>query len=59
VPVEAYRETIALELQRGRNAIDIWQDLVEWHGFAGGYQSVKHLMRTVCGAVSPEGWSCP
>jgi hypothetical protein len=42
---QAYRETITLELQRGRNVKGLWQDLVEGHGFAGGYQSVKRLVR--------------
>jgi hypothetical protein len=30
---EPYRELIALELERGRNAMGIWQDLVDSHGF--------------------------
>jgi transposase len=51
---EAYRETILRELSRGRNAMGIWQDLVDRHGFAGGYQSVKRLVRTLRGAASPE-----
>src|SRR5271156_4809612 len=50
----AYREMIELELSRGRNAMGIWQDLVDRHGFAGGYQSVKRFVRTLRGAVSPE-----
>jgi hypothetical protein len=29
---EAYRELIELELSRGRNAMGIWQDLVDQHG---------------------------
>ena len=32
---EAYREMIELELSRGRNAMGIWQDLVDKHGFHG------------------------
>jgi hypothetical protein len=51
---EAYREMIELELSRGRNAMGIWQDLVDTHGFTGGYQSVKRLVRKLRGAVSPE-----
>ena len=35
---EPYRELIALELERGRNAMGIWQDLVDSHGFADGVQ---------------------
>jgi transposase len=51
---EAYRELIELELSRGRNAMGIWQDLVDTHGFRGGYQSVKRLVRKLRGAVSAE-----
>lgn len=51
---EVYREIILRELSRGRNAMGIWQDLVDRHGFAGGYQSVKRLVRTLRGASSPE-----
>jgi transposase len=51
---EAYREMIELELSRGRNATGIWQDMVDTHGFAGGYQSVKRLVRKLRGAVSSE-----
>ena len=32
----------------------IWQDLVDRHGFTGGYQSVKRFVRKLRGAVSPE-----
>jgi len=51
---EAYREMIELELSRGRNAMGIWQDLVDGHGFTGGYQSVQRLVRKLRGAASPE-----
>jgi transposase len=51
---EAYREMIELELSRGRNAMGIWQDLVDGHGFTGGYQSVQRFVRKLHGAVSPE-----
>jgi hypothetical protein len=51
---EAYREMIELELSRGRNAMGIWQDLVDGHGFTGGYQSVQRLVRKLRGTVSPE-----
>ena len=33
---EPYRELIAQELERGRNAMGIWQDLVDGHGFGSG-----------------------
>jgi transposase len=51
---QPYAELIALELERGRNATGIWQDLVDSHGFAGGYQSVKRYVRKLRGATSPE-----
>jgi transposase len=35
-------------------ASGIWQDLVDNHGFAGGYQSVKRYVRRLRGGSSPE-----
>jgi len=51
---ELYRETIQLGLSRGRNAMGIWQDLVDGYGFTGGYQSVKRFVRKLRGVRSPE-----
>ena len=51
---EPYRELIALELERGRNAMGIWQDLVDGQGFTGGYQSVRRFVRGLREAVSPD-----
>ncbi len=51
---EPYREMIELELSRGRNAMGIFQDLVDRHGFTGGYQSVKRFVRKLRGTASPE-----
>jgi hypothetical protein len=51
---EAYRELIELELTRGRNAMGIWQDLVDRHGFRSSYQSVQRFVRKLRGATSPE-----
>ena len=51
---EPYRELIAQELERGRNAMGIWQDLVDSHGFTGGYQSVRRFVRNVRGAATAE-----
>ena len=42
---EPYREVIELGLSRGRNAVAIWQDLVDDHGFTGRYNSVKRFVR--------------
>ena len=38
---EPYRELIEAALLKGRNAISIWQELVDRHGFSGAYESVK------------------
>lgn len=51
---EPYRAWIEQELSHGRNAMGIWQDLVDGHGFTGGYQSVKRFVRGLRGARSPE-----
>jgi len=51
---EAYRELIELELTRGRNAMGIYQDLVDRHGFRSSYQSVQRFVRKLRGATSPE-----
>lgn len=51
---EPYRETIELGLNRGRNATAIWQDLVDQHGYNGGYQTVKRFVRKLGGAPSPQ-----
>ena len=40
-----YQDTIEVGLSRGRNAMAIWQDLVDTSGFAGGYQSVRRFVR--------------
>ena len=51
---EAYREAIEVGLFQGRNAMAIWQDLVDLHGFAGRYGSVKRFVRKLRGQSSPE-----
>ena len=49
-----HRDAIELGLSRGRNAMAIWQDLVDTRGFAGGYQSVKRFVRKLAGSPSKE-----
>ena len=49
-----HRDAIELGLSRGRNAMAIWQDLVDTRGFAGGYQSVKRFVRKLVGGPSKE-----
>jgi transposase len=49
-----YHELIEIALARGRNAMAIWQDLVDQHAFAGAYESVKRYVRRLRGAQRPE-----
>jgi transposase len=51
---EPYRELIELGLGRGRNAVAIFQDLVDDHGFRAGYSSVKRFVRKLRGTQTPE-----
>jgi transposase len=51
---EPYRELILEGLRRGRNAMAIWQDLVDGYGFAGRYASVRRFVRTHRAGAAPE-----
>jgi transposase len=51
---EPYRALIAEALDRGRNAMAIWQDLVDDHGFTARYASVRRFVVTLRGTSSPE-----
>jgi transposase len=51
---EPYRELIVEALARGRNAMAIWQDLVDDHGFTGRYASVRRFVVKLRGTSSPE-----
>lgn len=51
---EPWREVIESGISRGRNAKAIWQDLVDDHGFTGGYQSVRRFVGKLHGSSSPE-----
>ena len=51
---EPYRDLIELGLQRGRNAMAIWQDLVTEHDFAHSYQSVKRFVNKLQPNVAQE-----
>jgi transposase len=44
---EPYREQIERALERGRNAMAIWQDLVDTHGFDARYSSVRRFVQTL------------
>jgi transposase len=51
---ELYRELIELALARGRNAMAIWQDLVDQHQFPGQYASVRRFVVKLRGQRPPE-----
>ena len=51
---EPYREIIAEALDRGRNAVAIWQDLVDDHGFPGRYASVRRFVVKLRGSTPVE-----
>ena len=51
---EPYRELIAEALGRGRNAMAIWQDLVDDHGFTARYASVRRFVLTLRGTSAPD-----
>lgn len=51
---EPYRELIERALERGRNAMAIWQDLVDVHGFTARYVSVRRFVLKLRGATAVE-----
>ncbi len=51
---EPFREVIAEALGRGRNAMAIWQDLVDGHGFRARYASVKRFVLKSRGGTPVE-----
>ena len=51
---EPYREVIELGFSRGRNAMAIWQDLVDRHGFTAGYQTVQRFVGKLRSLAAPE-----
>jgi transposase len=51
---EVYREVIAEALGRGRNAVAIWQDLVDDHGFTARYASVRRFVQKLRGTAPGE-----
>ena len=42
---ERHRSFIEGEASKGRNAVAIYQDLVEHHGYSGSYDAVKRFVR--------------
>jgi transposase len=51
---EPYRDFIEQQLRLGRNAMAIYQDLVDQHEFRAKYASVKRFVRKLAGTDSPE-----
>lgn len=51
---EPYRETIEAALGLGRNAMAIWQDLVDDHRFPGRYASVKRFVAKLRAQAPPD-----
>ena len=51
---EPYREFIEAGLAKGRNAMAIWQDLVDGHAFSEKYASVKRFVRKLRGSSTSE-----
>jgi transposase len=51
---EPYRELIEQAVALGRDAMAIWQDLVDDYGFSHGYQSVGRFARKLRGERVPE-----
>ena len=51
---EPYRAEIAKGLGLGRNAMAIWQDLVDDHSFGAQYASVKRFVASLRDHASPE-----
>ena len=51
---EPYREVIVAAVALGRNAMAIWQDLVDRSGFTHQYASVRRFVAALRGASTPE-----
>jgi transposase len=51
---EPFRELITEALSHGRNAMAIWQDLVDDHGFSARYASVRRFVLTLRGTYAPD-----
>ena len=51
---QPYRELITEALRKGRNAVAIWQDLVDDHGFPARYASVRRFVVQLRGVAPTE-----
>lgn len=50
----SYQNAIEMGLSRGRNAMAIWQDLVDSCGFTASYQSVQRFVHKLQISIAPE-----
>jgi transposase len=51
---EPYRDLIVEAVASGRNAMAIWQDLVDTYGFGARYASVRRFVKPLRGTAAPE-----
>ncbi len=51
---EPYRELIDIAVTRGRDAMAIWRDLVDDHGFPARYASVRRFVVKLRGPQTPD-----
>lgn len=51
---EPFRDLVEQALVAGRNAVSIWQEMVDRHSFTGAYETVKRFVRKQRGAQTPE-----
>ncbi len=51
---EPYRELIEPAVRQGRNAMAIWQDLVDDHGFPAKYASVRRFVSKMRPTAGPD-----
>jgi transposase len=49
-----WREQVEQAMALGRNAMSIWQQLVDQHAYAGSYQSVRRFVRSLSGGTAAE-----
>jgi transposase len=56
---EPYREWIEQAVLRRRDAVAIWRDLVDDHGFAAGYASVRRFVRRLAAERGREATAHP
>jgi transposase len=51
---EPWREQVEQAVALGRNAMSVWQQLVDQHGYTGSYQSVRRFVRSLSGGTAAE-----